>query len=379
MKVLLSGGGTAGHVNPALAIADLIKAHDRNAEIAFVGTKKGIENRLCEKAGYPVYHIEMKGLKRSLSLSNIKTAYYYFTAPRKAKKLLLEYKPDIVIGTGGYVCWPLLSAAAKLGIPTALHESNAIPGKAVRMLADKVDRIYVNFASAMDYFPDKSKVLFVGNPMMKKSTAKIPENIREILSIPEGTEKIVLSFGGSLGAMRLNSEIIALMKNFTSHHREVFHSHATGSSTHEETLAAFRAAGLSVFPNLRLTEYIYDMPYWERLADAVICRAGAMTVSEMALQKKACILIPSPNVVNNHQYENAKRLADEDAAILIEEKHLTPDLLEKSLCEILYDGEKAATMRENIASFAKSDSNELIWRDIRILLSRDIMTLLESK
>lgn len=126
-----------------------------------------------------------------------------------------------MIGTGGYVCWPLLSAAAKLGIPTALHESNAIPGKAVRMLADKVDRIYVNFASTMDYFPDKSKVLFVGNPMMKKSTAKIPENIREILSIPEGTEKIVLSFGGSLGAMRLNSEIIALMKNFTSHHREV--------------------------------------------------------------------------------------------------------------------------------------------------------------
>ena len=199
------------------------------------------------------------------------------------------------------------------------------------------------------------------------------------MSIPEGTEKIVLSFGGSLGAMRLNSEIIALMKNFTSHHPEIFHIHATGSSTHAETLAAFRAAELENFPNLRLTEYIYDMPYWERLADAVICRAGAMTVSEMALQKKACILIPSPNVVNNHQYENAKRLADADAAILIEEKHLTPDLLEKSLCGILYDGEKSAAMRENIAAFAKSDSNELIWRDIRILLSRDIMTLLESK
>lgn len=379
MKVLLSGGGTAGHVNPALAIADLIKAHDKRAEIAFVGTKKGIENRLCEKAGYPIYHIEVKGLKRSLSLSNIKTAYYYFTAPKKAKKLLLEYKPDIVIGTGGFVCWPLLSAATKLGIPTALHESNAIPGKAVKMLADKVDRIYVNFASTMEYFADKSKVLFVGNPMMQKSTAKIPENIREILNIPEGTEKILLSFGGSLGAARLNSEIIALMKNFSSVHPEVFHIHATGSSSHEKTVAAFRAAGLEDCRNLRLTEYIYDMPYWERLSDAVICRAGAMTVSEMALQKKACILIPSPNVANNHQYENAKRLADANAAIMIEEKHLCTDMLEKCVCDILYDREKASAMRENIAAFAKTDANELIWRDIKILLSRDIMKLLESK
>ena len=148
---------------------------------------------------------------------------------------------------------------------------------------------------------------------------------------------------------------------------------------HEAEKISENGVDLSKEKNIHLLEYIYDMPYWERLADAVICRAGAMTVSEMALQKKACILIPSPNVVNNHQYENAKRLADADAAILIEEKHLTPDLLEKSLCEILYDGEKAATMRENIASFAKPDSNELIWRDIRILLSRDIMTLLESK
>ena len=362
MKVLLSGGGTAGHVNPALAIADLIKAHDRNAEIAFVGTKKGIENRLCEKAGYPVYHIEMKGLKRSLSLSNIKTAYYYFTAPRKAKKLLLEYKPDIVIGTGGYVCWPLLSAAAKLGIPTALHESNAIPGKAVRMLADKVDRIYVNFASTMDYFPDKSKVLFVGNPMMKKSTAKIPENIREILSIPEGTEKIVLSFGGSLGAMRLNSEIIALMKNFTSHHREVFHIHATGSSTHEETLAAFRAAGLSVFPNLRLTEYIYDMPQVLAAADLIICRAGAATIAEVCASGTPCIMVPSPNVTGNHQEKNARVLERSGAAAVVREADCDGKSLYETAKSILSDAGRMRAMRASARDMAVVDAAERIYQ-----------------
>ena len=379
MKVLLSGGGTAGHVNPALAIADLIKAHDKRAKIAFVGTKNGIENRLCEKAGYPIYHIEMSGLKRSLSLSNLKTAYYYFTAPGKAKKLLKSYKPDIVIGTGGFVCWPLLSAATKLGIPTALHESNAIPGKAVMMLSGKVDRIYVNFASAINCFHDKSKVLFVGNPMPKQSMESLPENIKEELDIPAGTKKILLSFGGSLGASRFNDEIISLMRGFSSAHPEIFHIHATGKSSHEATMKKFREAGLDKYANLRMTEYIYDMPYWERIADAVICRAGAMTVSEMALQKKACILVPSPNVANNHQYENAKRLADADAAVLIEEKNLTGEKLTEAVSRLLAGGEYIDAMRENIAAFAKPDANELIWRDIKILLSRDLMSLLNEK
>ena len=149
MRVLMTGGGTGGHVNPALAIANTIKARDKNAEIAFIGTKKGMENNLVAKAGYPLHHIEMRGLRRSLSLSNIKTAYYYFTAPVKAKKLLLDYQPDVVIGTGGYLSWPLLHAAAKLGIPTAVHESNAIPGKAIKQLRNSVDLIMVNFEDTL--------------------------------------------------------------------------------------------------------------------------------------------------------------------------------------------------------------------------------------
>ena len=142
MKIILAGGGTAGHINPAIAIANTIKANDKNAEIAFIGTKKGMENKLVGKAGYPIHHVEIQGLRRKLTLSNIKTAYYYLTSPFKAKKLLKEYQPDVVVGTGGYLSWPLIKAAADLGIPSAIHESNAIPGKAVKMLEKEVDRIY---------------------------------------------------------------------------------------------------------------------------------------------------------------------------------------------------------------------------------------------
>ena len=360
MKVLLSGGGTAGHVNPALAIADLIKAHDRNAEIAFVGTKKGIENRLCEKAGYPVYHIEMKGLKRSLSLSNIKTAYYYFTAPRKAKKLLLEYKPDIVIGTGGYVCWPLLSAAAKLGIPTALHESNAIPGKAVRMLADNVDRIYVNFASTMDYFPDKSKVLFVGNPMMKKSTAKIPENIREILSIPAGTEKIILSFGGSLGARRVNEVVADLCAWEQKEHKPVLHIHATGQYGVELFQNLEKEKGFAPGESLVVKEYINNMPELLAAADLVISRAGALTLAELEAEGRAAILIPSPNVAENHQYYNAMELQKAGAAVVIEEKDLTGEKLVSTVSGLLAEPGKLAAMGRNARTLSVDDSLDRI-------------------
>ncbi|MBO4501988.1 MAG: glycosyltransferase, partial [Clostridia bacterium] len=138
MRILLAGGGTAGHINPAIAIANTIKQHDENAEIAFIGTKNGLENDLVTKAGYPIYHIEMSGLQRRFTLRNVKTAYLYFAAPIKAKKLIKEFRPDVVLGTGGYLSWPLLKAASALGIPSAVHESNAIPGKAVKMLANKV-------------------------------------------------------------------------------------------------------------------------------------------------------------------------------------------------------------------------------------------------
>ena len=378
MKVLLAGGGTAGHINPAIAIANTIKARDKNAEIAFIGTKKGMENNLVAKAGYPLYHIEMRGLRRSLSLSNIKTAYYYFTAPIKAKKLLLDYQPDVVIGTGGYLCWPLLHAAAKLGIPTAVHESNAIPGKAVKMLEDDVDRIYINFPTTEQYFTETDKILCVGNPLITMPDTKTETDLREKLGIPANTKKILLSFGGSLGAQRVNEEVLALMRDYTAHHPEIFHIHATGKIEYEDAMAMAKEYGVDDKPNIRLLEYIYDMPLWEKAADAVICRAGAMTIAEMALLGKACILIPSPNVANNHQYENAKRLSDANAAIMHEEKNLTPSALIESVQSILEDEEAASSLSQAIKGFAKPEAADDIYKDLLLLTSEEIRKLLKK-
>ena len=378
MKVLLAGGGTGGHINPAIAIANIIKARDKGAEIAFIGTKKGMENNLVSKAGYPLYHIEMRGLRRSLSLSNIKTAYYYFTAPMKARKLLLDYQPDVVIGTGGYLSWPLLHAAAKLGIPTAVHESNAIPGKAVKMLEQDVDRIYINFPTTEQYFTETDKVLCVGNPLITMPDTKTEEDLFKKLDIPANTKKVLLSFGGSLGAQRVNEEVLALMRDYTAHHPEIFHVHATGKIEYEDAMAMAKEYGIDDKSNIRLLEYIYDMPLWEKAADAVICRAGAMTIAEMALLGKACILIPSPNVANNHQYENAKRLADAGAAIMLEEKDITPEVLIASVQNILENEGNSAALRESIKAFAKPNAAEDIYKDLLLLSSAEIRKLLKK-
>ncbi|MBQ9748461.1 MAG: undecaprenyldiphospho-muramoylpentapeptide beta-N-acetylglucosaminyltransferase [Clostridia bacterium] len=370
MNVLLAAGGTAGHINPAIAIANTIREYDPTAQITFVGTKRGMENKLVTTAGYEIRHVEIRGLKRSLSLSNLKTAYYVLTAPAKAKKLIRELRPDIVIGTGGYVCWPTLKAASELGIPTALHESNAIPGKAVKMLEKKVDRIYVNFSESADGLSEKEKILHVGNPLISAPDVGTVSDLYERLGIPKTAKKVLLSFGGSLGAQRVNEEVLALMEAYTSKDPEIFHIHATGKYDYENFLAAAKEKGLDRRENLRIEQYIYDMPLWELAADAVICRAGAMTLSEMALLRRACILIPSPNVVNNHQYENAKRLADAGAAIMLEEKHMTPGTLEEAVRTLLCDKSKAEAMQHAIAAFANPDAKQDILRDLLTLIKQ---------
>jgi UDP-N-acetylglucosamine--N-acetylmuramyl-(pentapeptide) pyrophosphoryl-undecaprenol N-acetylglucosamine transferase len=379
MKVLLAGGGTAGHINPAIAIANTIREHDKNAEIAFIGTKKGMENRLVANAGYEIHHIEMRGLRRSLSPANLLTAYYYFTAPVKARKLILDFKPDIVIGTGGYLSWPLLHAAAKLGVPTAVHEANAIPGKAVKMLEKEVDRVYVNFMGSAETLTEKEKILCVGNPLITPPADIETAGLREKLGVPKTAKKLLLSFGGSLGSQRINEEILTLMANYTSKHPEIYHVHATGKNGHADFMEKAASLGLSKCENLRISEYIYDMPLWERIADVVICRAGAMTLSEMSLLHRACILIPSPNVVNNHQYENAKRLADAGAAIMHEEKNLTKDTLEQSVSMLFANESKAKAMRDAIGTFANPNAKEDIWRDILMLTSGELLSLLKKE
>ena len=369
MRVLMTGGGTGGHVNPALAIANTIKQNDPDAEIAYVGTKRGIETKLVPRAGYPMYYVEVQGIRRSLSPKNLKAAYLALTSPYKARAIIEEFKPDIVIGTGGYVCWPVMKAAADMGIPTALHESNAIAGIAVKMLQKSVDRIYLNFEKTGETLTcQKEKLLKVGNPVMGGFSSLTREEARQALGIPDKYKYVVLSYAGSMGAEKVNDAVLALMREFTSKHPEVYHIHATGSIEHELCTTQFREMGLDKFENIELCEYIYDMPTKMAAADLTINRAGAMTVSELAITGKAAIFIPSPNVAENHQYKNARVLYDAGAAKLFEESELTDGakpLIDEVASLLSHDGDRErAEMSRKIKDFAVPDSNKIIYKDL---------------
>lgn len=375
MRVLMTGGGTGGHVNPALAIANTIKSKDPDAVIEYAGTARGIENKLVPKAGYRMHYVEIKGMKRRFTLENIKAAYLALVSPIKAKRIIKEFKPDIVIGTGGYVSWPVVKAAASMGIPTALHESNAIAGVAIKMLQNSVDRIYLNFEETGKTLTcDKSKLLRVGNPVMKGFTGISREEAREKLGIDSKYKYILLSYAGSMGAEKVNDAVLQVMKKFTAVHPEVYHIHATGAIEHELCTSQFKDMGLDKCENIELCEYIYDMPLKMAAADLTINRAGAMTVSELAITGKAAIFIPSPNVAENHQYKNAKVLEDAGAACLFEEKDLTDgaDKLVEKVKELLSpDGDRIRTdMGNKIRDFAVLNSNDIIYEDICSLIKK---------
>lgn len=373
MRFLLAGGGTGGHINPALAIADIIKNNFPDPEIAFVGTKKGMENLLVGREGYPIYHIEARGFQRSLSPRNIAAAWYYVTSPMKAKKLMKKFRPDIVIGTGGYVCYPPLKAAADLGIPTLVHESNATPGLAVRLLQHKVDRILFNFPGSAELLDEKDKCAVVGNPVRGSFGSYSRESARKALGIDDKYRLVLLSYGGSRGAPAINDAAIRIMKEYTSQHPEVLHIHATGKENFAETKRAFDAAGLGKYKNIEFCDYLYDMPKKLSAADLVISRAGAMTVTEMARLAKPCIMIPSPHVADDHQYKNAKLLEDAGAVRIIREDKATlkvEDRIVGEVSELLSDPAARQGLSRNIAAFAGKDAGVLILREIESLLKK---------
>lgn len=369
MKVLMTGGGTAGHINPAIAIANTIKKNDPSAEIAFVGTERGLENKLVPAEGYPLYHVDVMGFERSLSIKNIKAAYLAFVSPIRAKKLVREFAPDIVIGTGGYACWPVLKAAASMGIPTAVHESNALPGLAIRKLQGCVDRIFVNFKQSEQYISEKEKVMHVGNPLRSGFGGLDYQAAREKLGIAQG-QTYVLSFGGSLGAHRINEAALSFMKSVAKRDTSVIHHHATGGYDFKEFSEKFKESGLERCSNIRLVEYIHDMPVRMSAADVIICRAGAMTISELAMMRKACLMIPSPNVVDNHQYKNAKVLADAGAVVMLEEAYMNDELFVETVASLVNDPHKREELSRNIAEFANTDANKLIYDEVVRLIQK---------
>ncbi|MBQ9745855.1 MAG: UDP-N-acetylglucosamine--N-acetylmuramyl-(pentapeptide) pyrophosphoryl-undecaprenol N-acetylglucosamine transferase, partial [Clostridia bacterium] len=253
------------------------------------------------------------------------------------------------------------------------------PGKAVKMVEKYVDRIYTNFPGVAEKLRRKDKVMRVGNPLVSEDIVAADAGLREKLGIPAGTKCTVLSFGGSRGAAAINEHVINFIASYAKAHPEMFFVHATGSAGYKVFREKAEQCGVLALPNVRIEEYIYDMPLWEAAADIVICRAGAMTISEMALGKKACIFIPSPYVAENHQYMNAKVLADAGAAMLIEEKDLSEQSLRKCVEEIYTQEEKSRSMRRNIEKFALHGAAETIFKDMQELMSEELLKLIKQE
>ena len=365
MRVLLTGGGTAGHINPALAIAETVKRNCPDAKIEFVGIKGGKEDDLVAREGYRLHHVRSMGFDRSHLLPNVKALYLAVCSPyqRKTTKILDEFRPDIVIGTGGYACWPIMAAAARRGIPTALHESNAQAGLAIRQLQRRVDRIWINFEDTGKQLNTKKPVVLVGNPVRGEFGVYSKADARKRLGIG-ADEFYVLSFGGSLGAEPVNEAMLMLMKSVAEQSPRMRFLHASGKRDSAQCASRFKALGLDRLQNCTLTEYVYDMPLQMAAADVVISRAGAMTLTELARMRKAAILIPSPHVAANHQHRNAQALAKHGAAILVKEADLENGKLTECFKMLAEDPTVRANMEERIGGFVQKDANRMIWEQI---------------
>lgn len=365
MRVLMTGGGTGGHVNPAIAIADLIGMNIPGSEIAFVGTEHGIENKLVPQSGYKLHHVKVSGFDRRhlLSMANVKAAYYAVTSPLAARKIIREFRPDVVIGTGGYVSWPLIVAASRAGVPTIVHESNATPGLTVKKLQKHADEILVNFKETAEELHVAERVVRVGNPLRGDFGRYNKSEARRILGIADD-EIFILSYGGSMGAEKVNEAMLSVMKCYDCKNPRVRHLHATGKIEYETATRAFREAGLEGNEKIVMQEYIYDMPLQMAAADIVVCRAGAMTLTELAMMGKAAILIPSPHVTNNHQYKNAAVLAKAGAAILLEEKEISEERITEEIRTLVEDDKKRASLEEKIRGFADADAGRLVFHEV---------------
>lgn len=361
MKILFAGGGTAGHINPALAVAGYIKEHHPDAEISYIGTAEKLEARLVPSAGYDFHTIKVAGFKRSLSpknaIANLKAVKLAITASADSKRLLKELSPDIVVGTGGYVSGPVLKAAEQMGLKTAVHEQNAYPGVTTKMLARGADRVMLAMPEAEKYLNCNKKTIITGNPVRGELLRISREEARARLGI--GDKPLLLSFGGSLGARKINEAVTELIRKYDGC-GEFYHIHAAGSAGYDKMLEELSDIRLSEFTDLR--EYIEDMDVCMAAADLVICRAGAITLSELCCCGKPSVLIPSPYVAENHQYHNAMTLKRAGAARLLEESDLNGESLTNTVESLIFNKPALEKMSAAAHSLAIPDAAERIYR-----------------
>lgn len=364
MKVLLAGGGTGGHINPALAIADIIKSKYPDSEFLFAGTPNGMEAKLVPQAGYNIEYIKVAGFQRKISLKNIKrniqAVSYLAVSGKRSKEIINGFNPDIAIGTGGYVAGPIIRMAAKMGIPSAVHEQNAYPGVTNKLLSKEVNHVMLTVKEALEYMDSGNfEYTVTGLPVRSSISAVSKKEARKILGFDDSM--CILSFGGSLGAGCINDTMQEVIKWHTEKNLKINHIHGYGGMGRDTFPQAMEKAGIPLkSKNLRITEYINDMAVCMAAADVVVCRSGASTLAELEAAGKASILIPSPVVAGNHQYYNAMVLGKAGAAIVIEQKDVTPEKIISYLDDFYKNPDKLEIMSYNSSKSAVKDTPERI-------------------
>ena len=374
MNVIFTCGGTGGHINPAIAAANIWKERYPTDNILFIGAKDRMEEELVPKAGYKLYTIPASGMSRKLSWEGVKynarAISYVFKAVADCKKVIRDFKADVVVGTGGYASFPALMAATLLKIPTCVHEANAMPGLTTRMIADRVDRVLTCFPESAKYYRHPEKVEVVGMPVRKEFIYTKREDARRELGLD--TRPLIVSAFGSQGAKAMNEVIADLFKLEKQADYPYQHIHATGSYGWEWMPQRIRNFGVdpSEKKGIVVQEYIYNMPTVMAAADVVISRAGASSCNEIAAAGTPCILIPSPNVTDNHQEKNARALSDKGAAVLLLESECKPQRLMDEITALLDSKVRREQMRSALLKISVPDSAERLCDIIRELGSK---------
>lgn len=371
MKILFAGGGTAGHINPALAVAGTVREKEPDAQILYVGAKGGMEERLVPKSGYEFRSITIAGFQRKLNWQNVKknakNVVNLFTSTREAKKIIQEFKPDICMGTGGYVSGPVIREAIKLGIPAVIHEQNAFPGITNKALSKHANKTMLAVMDAQKFLPKSAVCVLTGNPIRPEVIRAKKQEARAALGLDN--RPLILSFGGSLGARKIN-EAVADLLAWSAKTDKFQHIHGYGQwGRWFPDLLKEKGIELEKHKNIDIREYIDNMPVCLAAADLVICRAGAITLSELQAQGKASILIPSPNVAENHQYHNAMALVNKNAASILEEKDLSGESLIQRVENLFQDQATITILGENAKKMSILDANERIYTIIRELVN----------
>lgn len=350
MNIIFCGGGTAGHITPAIAVAKELRRRNKDSKILFIGRHGGNENDLITKAGFPLTTLKIKGLKRKLTLQNLVTIKKALYAKKEAKQIIKAFTPDAILGTGGYVCWPVIKAGYEIKVPTFIHESNIFPGLTTRLLANKCRKLLLYSEETKQYLSKKAESVVVGNPIERDFFTTSRSYARTKLSLSKD-DLFILSYGGSLGAEKINKTIITLMKNFSSKESHISHLHATGKLNFKNEYKTMFCENTSC----KIVPFIDNMALYLNAADIVISRSGAMTIAELSAAKAPSILIPSPNVADNHQFKNASILQAKNAAVIITEDELNEETLAKKIKDLANNKEERRRMSNCIELFAKRD------------------------